>query len=86
MLFQSAVRLVLSIHELGWAKQFLIYGDFEGSITWTAGDYVTDEAIYSQVLDDMKEMMGAYWGLYNEFNTYLENYHRYPYSCDYKDF
>lgn len=57
-------------HEMGYAKQFLIDGYFEGTISWQEGSSALDIDVYQQIIDTMHEIQGPYAGLYDEAKEY----------------
>ena len=58
-------------HEIKWAKQFLINGYFEGTITWTEGQSATDWNVYNQLMDEMCEIEGdSRWNQSSRFYDY----------------
>lgn len=63
-------NVLLYFHQMGYAKQFLMDGYFEGTITWNAGASACDYDVYSQIMDTLKEIQGSYWGQYNESESY----------------
>lgn len=59
-------------HEMGYAKQYLMDGYFEGTITWTEGEAASDFNVYNQIMETMKEIRGVFWGLGNESDEYYD--------------
>lgn len=57
---------------MGYAKQFLIDGYFEGIITWTEGASACDYYVYNQIMSTLKDIQGSYWGQYNESESYYD--------------
>ena len=59
-------------HEIGYAKEFLIDGYFEGTITWEAGAAADDKDVFDQITATMKSTEGSMrWDLSNCIDTFV---------------
>lgn len=67
-------------HEMGYAKQYLIDGFFEGEITWKEGDSALDKDVYDSIMNTMHEIQGFYAYLYDESDEYYEKSQVFPFD------
>lgn len=59
-------------HELGYAKQYLMAGAFEGVITWQEGETAYDIDVFTQITNRMKDIEGTpRWIISEQTEDYL---------------
>ena len=60
-----------SFHESGLAREFLMDGYFEGTITWDEGASADDEIIMQQIVEGMKNIEGVLrWNKNNSLDLF----------------
>lgn len=59
-------------HEMGYAKQFLIDGYVEGTVSWTAGDNIKEKYILDQIISQLREPLDLFSITYDESYYYCD--------------
>ena len=63
-------------HKAGYAKQFLLDGYWEGTITWKDGQGAYDKNVYNQIIETLRNNIGLYYESYDMSDEYLDACYR----------